>query len=69
MSDERLDIQEASSVDGIKEVDMGKDWEMAIDGLNAYMLEETPNITDVVRQYFLDLGHRYQRNGVRASPF
>jgi len=59
MSDERLDTILETAVDTTKEVDTRKDWELAIEGFRDGMLVEAPNMTDLVRQYFLDLGHRY----------
>lgn len=59
MSDERLDLLETASTETTKEVDMAKDWELAIEDLNATILEETPKLTDLVRQHYLDLGNRY----------
>jgi len=67
MSDERLDIQEPPSVDGTKEIDMGKDWELAIDSLNVHMLEKAPNIIDEVRQYFLNIGQLYSEIKEQAA--
>jgi hypothetical protein len=58
MSDERLDLSENTSTEKTKEVDMGKDWELALEDLNATILEETPKLTDLIRQHYMDLGKR-----------
>lgn len=67
MSDERLGFQEDSSVDSEKEVNIGKDWEIAIEDLNVHMLEEAPNMIAVVREYFLNLGYRYSEIKEQAT--
>lgn len=56
MSDERL--ENYASPETTKEVNTGKDWELAIEDLNATMLEETPKLTDLIRQHYTDLGNR-----------
>lgn len=59
MSDER-DLLEKTSTETTKEIDTGKDWKLAIEDLNAHMLEEAPNMIDVVRRYYLDIAHSYE---------
>lgn len=58
MSDERLEKLNGTPVETAKEIDTGKDWELAVEALNATMLEETPKLTDLIRQHYTDLGNR-----------
>ncbi len=56
MSDERL--ENYTTTETTKEVNTGKDWELAIEEWNASLLEETPKLTDLIRQHLYDLGNR-----------
>lgn len=63
MSDERADLLENASTETATEtaaeIDAGEDWELAVEKWNALLLEETPKLTDLIRQHLYDLGNRY----------
>jgi hypothetical protein len=58
MSDERLTELNKTSSAPADSVNTTKEWQDAVDDLNAKMLEETPALIQKIYNHFLDLGYR-----------